>query len=78
LEIDTMAISNLGKTLQKFAFKNKEKIKELFWDGYEEKYWMVLRDRCDPHGSHTIAGLTVNDLLYKWRRCEPCNCGECK
>lgn len=73
-----MAISNLGKTLQKFAFKNKEKIKELFWDGYEEKYWMVLRDHCDPHGSHTIAGLTVNDLLYKWRRCEPCNCGECE
>jgi len=68
----------MGKTLQKLATKNKEKIKELEWDETEEKYWMVLRNHCDPHGSHTITGFTVNELLYKWKRCEPCNCGECK
>jgi hypothetical protein len=68
----------LGKTLQKLLAKNKKNIKELEWDETEEKYWMVLRNKCDPHGSHTITGLTVNGLLDNWRRCEPCNCRECE
>ena len=66
----------LGKTLQKLLAKNKKNIKDLWWDETEEIYWMVLRKKCDPHGSHTITGITVNDLLDKWRRCEPCNCGD--
>ena len=75
----------LGKTLQKLLRKNKKNIKELEWDGTEEKYWLVIRgyhfqsaEECSTANClHTIWRATVKEILEEWKDKEPCSCSEC-
>ena len=71
-------LNGKSKTLERFAIRNKNKIKEIEWDKYNEKYWVILKNHCDPHGAHTLAGETVKVILEKWRMIKPCDCGECQ